>query len=523
MKWRHAAWVFGIIGMATSAIGQPAAPSSLPTTVPVIDRGPWVDAAVIEKLVQDGMDRSGAPSYVVGIVSRDGLVYAKAFGLADIAQNRAATVDTIYQIGSVTKTFTATLMCILRDEGKLNLHDPAAKYLPGNVSLPTDPRGAPAITFWHLATHTSGLPVHPVNRRDVPDSPSVMLPYSVEELYLGLNRTGLIAPVGTRFQYSNLGMGLLGNLLERAERKPYEQLLQRRLLEPLGMNSTRITLTQDDLNRFATHYWAGDASQQPRERWIFGEVCGFGGITSTVPDLAKYVVMFIRCGEVESVQGPVVRGASLREMCTAQFITSPRWRMAQGLGWQIQHLDDDQELITHGGEVDGNAAHVVFSLQQGVGLIVLCNTGRDAAGLVAEPLMQQIVRNLASQRAGALELYRQQKYAEAAQAMSGPLQRVPADAELWTLLGQASLELNANQRAAEAFERAAQLSRDRATSLYNAACGWAKAGKSDDAFRCLGAAIANGFRGREHAETDSDLASLRTDPRWSELFLAPSK
>ncbi len=522
MKWKRVAWVLGLIGLAWVAVGQPAAPSTVPTTAPAMDHAPWVDPAVIDRLVADGMNRSGAPSYVVGIVSRDGLVYAKAFGLADIGQNRSATVDTIYQVGSITKTFTATLMCILRDEGKLNLYDPAAKHLPAAVKLPTDPRGAPAITLWHLATHTSGLPVHPVNRKDVPDSPNVMLPYSIEELYLGLNRTSLIAPIGTRFQYSNLGMGLLGHVLERAGEMSYAQLLQQRLLGPLQMNSTRITLSDDDLRRFATHYWAGDSSQQPRERWIFGEVCGFGGIASTVPDLAKYIAMFIRCSEVESVKGPVARGASLREVGTAQFIISPRWRAAQGLGWLIEHLDEDQELITHGGEVDGNSAHIAFSLQQGVGVIVLCNTGRDAAAIVAEPLIQQIVRNLATQRTQAIELSRQRKYSDAVRALAGPLERVPADAQLWSLLGQASLELNQNERAAEAFERAAQLFRDRPISFYNAACGWARAGKPDSAFRCLRAAVASGFSEREHAQSDSDLASLRTDPRWRELFPAAS-
>jgi CubicO group peptidase (beta-lactamase class C family) len=170
--------------LTTSAAASCARPGQNPPVVgpaanAPANAAPWVDPAEIDRLVEAGMRLSGAPSYVVGIVSREGLVYAKAFGLADIGANRRATVETIYQVGSVTKTFTATLLCILIDEGTLSLDDPVAEYLPAGVCLPTDHHGAPAITLRHLATHTSGLLTNPINRKNVPGSPSVMMPYSL--------------------------------------------------------------------------------------------------------------------------------------------------------------------------------------------------------------------------------------------------------------------------------------------------------------------------------------------------------
>src|SRR5688572_22228372 len=114
-----------VCSIGVSGQSQPATTRTALAPVPA----PLYDEVAIERLVREGMASSGAPSYVVGIVVADDLVYAKAFGLADVGQNRAATVDTIYQVGSLTKTFTATLLCALRDDGKLRLDDPVAQFL----------------------------------------------------------------------------------------------------------------------------------------------------------------------------------------------------------------------------------------------------------------------------------------------------------------------------------------------------------------------------------------------------------
>jgi CubicO group peptidase (beta-lactamase class C family) len=494
------------------AHAQTPAPTAPAAPVPLFDE------AAIERLVQESMAKSGAPSYVVGLVVGDRLVYANAFGLADVGQNRPATVDTIYQVGSLTKTFTATLLCALRDDGKLRLDDPVSQFLPPEVTLPTDPLGAPAITLRHLATHTSGLPSNPVNRRDVPDSPSVMMPYSARELYDGLPHTRLDAPVGARWRYSNLGVGLLGHALERAGGAQYEALLKRRLLDPLRMTNTTVTLSDEQLDRFATHYWYGDASRAPRQRWIFGEVCAFGGVASTVPDLAKYVVMYLRQGVPEAADGPVVRGATLRELCAPQRMISPRWRQANALGWFVERTDQDVELVAHGGEVDGNSSFVAFAPQLGVGAIVLANTGRDAATIVGEPLIQQMIRAAAADRARALELVKAESSEETIEALQAVVTRAPADGEAWAALGVARLSAGRHEPALAAFRRAVQLGHNRMNSAYNAACAAARAGMADEAFTWLAAARSHGFRDREQAERDPDLASLRGDPRWQDAL-----
>jgi CubicO group peptidase (beta-lactamase class C family) len=124
------------------------------------------------------------PSLSVGIVRRHELIYAKSVGLAERSHSRPATPDTLYRIGSATKVFTATLLALLRDRGIVRLDDAVAQHLPPEVKLPTDPRGAPAITLRHLATHSSGLPRLPVNLQNKGDDPYGG--YTVEDLYAGL-------------------------------------------------------------------------------------------------------------------------------------------------------------------------------------------------------------------------------------------------------------------------------------------------------------------------------------------------
>src|SRR5262249_5694080 len=156
------------------------------------------------------------------IVRQQDLVYAKSFGLADRRNFQAATVHTLYRIGSITKVFTTTLLAMLRDRGAVRLDDPVANYLPSEVKLPTDPRGAPAITLRHLATHSSGLPSLPPNL--VPKGEDPYGGYSVDALYAGLAQIRLVVPIGAGENYSNLGMGLLGHALERAAGMPYEEM-----------------------------------------------------------------------------------------------------------------------------------------------------------------------------------------------------------------------------------------------------------------------------------------------------------
>src|SRR5687767_12715314 len=147
--------------------------------------------------------------------------------------------DTLFEIGSITKVFTSLLLADMIQKGEVALTDPVAKYLPETVRMPE--RGGKKITLEHLATHTSSLPRLPANMfpRD-PANPYA--DYTTGQLYEFLSSTELMRDIGEKYEYSNLGVGLLGHALARRAGMSYETLVRMRILEPLGMKSTTISL-----------------------------------------------------------------------------------------------------------------------------------------------------------------------------------------------------------------------------------------------------------------------------------------
>jgi CubicO group peptidase (beta-lactamase class C family) len=186
---------------------------------------PGLDA-VVDRLVQRFLVDYNIPGSAVGIVHDRQLVYAKEHGVRSVERQEPVAVYTLFQIGSVTKVFTTTLLVQLRDKGLIALDDPVDQYLPEHVETPWragDEFVRP--TLRQLATHRAGLPRNPPNRLDRPHSPSVMEPYSVVEFYQRLAMTTLTFFPGTSWQYSNDGFAVLGHALERVTGCPYEALL----------------------------------------------------------------------------------------------------------------------------------------------------------------------------------------------------------------------------------------------------------------------------------------------------------
>jgi CubicO group peptidase (beta-lactamase class C family) len=211
--------------------------------------------AVVDRVVQRFLGDNDIPGAAVGIVRDGKLLYAKGHGVRSVERQEPVAVNTLFQIGSVTKVFTTTLLLQLRDEGRLALDDPVGTYLPAQAETPSWRQGEERVmpTLRHLATHRAGLPRNPPNRRDRPHSPSVMEPYSIAELYQGLAKTTLTSRPGTAVQYSNYGFGVLSHVLERATGQPYEALLHEKLLAPLAMMETARLTARDRSG--SPHHW----------------------------------------------------------------------------------------------------------------------------------------------------------------------------------------------------------------------------------------------------------------------------
>ena len=346
-------------------------------------QGPF-DEDALDTKIQEYLKRQAIPGAVVGIVDGEKLVYRKAFGLRDVAAGAPMTTDTSFQIGSMTKSMTAELMGILRDEGLLGFDDPISTHWPKDVELPPPLQRR---TLRQLATHTAGLPRNVTNCRNVEDSPSVAMPYSVRELYEGLQRTELVELEG-KSQYSNIGPAILGHILERVSGVPYERLLRDRLLIPLGMSSTGIQPTHEQEQRVAVHYWKGDGDPPiERERWIFGEGAAHGGVFSCVDDLARYVIyqyagnakIRMRSETLTELHTPVVRF----EDSTGTWL---------GIGWFIYYKLPSATIILHDGGVDGNSASIAFVKASRLGVIAFTNRGGDTAADLAKTALRTAMR-----------------------------------------------------------------------------------------------------------------------------------
>lgn len=336
-----------------------------------------VDPEAIDDAVNRVLAARDIPGAVVGVLEGGKLVHQKAYGYKRLDPKTPMALDTVFQIGSVTKSMTATVLADLIEDETVRWDTLVRSLLPESKA----PKPIGALTLRQIATHTSGLPRSAPNRRNVPDSPSVALPYSVEDLYAGLAASTLEGKPGDRWSYSNFGYGLLGHLLARAEKKPFETVARTRLFRPLGMTSTGVHPTPAIKKRMADHHWDRDHPRRAQKRWIFGQIAGHGGVYSTVGDLAHYIAF-----HQGMKPGPLGK-ESLADLHRPRVPLEKDSPHSMGTGWFIHKLGP-VKMCGHGGEVDGHSSFVGWIPGHGIGLIVLANLGSDAA----ERLSRRIVR-----------------------------------------------------------------------------------------------------------------------------------
>lgn len=267
--------------------------------------------------------------------------------------------DTRFEIGSVTKTYTALLLAEASARGEVAYHDPIADYLPRGA-VPVHRSGTP-ITLLHLATHTAGLPRLPAGFL------AAALPawftdpyagYSARQLLASLGSTRVRSRPGSRVHYSNLGVGLLGQLLAQVAATDYPRLLDARVLGPLGLTRT----TCDPGSAQAVGYWHG----RPRPPWRIPALPGAGALRSSARDLLRYL---------EALLDPAGAGGLAHALTEVrrQRLVLPRSGDGLCLVWN-QRSRHGRDLLFHSGGTRGFTAFLGFCPQTGTGLAALANT-----------------------------------------------------------------------------------------------------------------------------------------------------
>jgi D-alanyl-D-alanine carboxypeptidase len=330
------------------------------------------------------------PGIAAGIAGPDGLRWWHASGFADIESGRRPDERTLYRVASITKTFTATAVLQLRDEGRLRLDDPAVRWIPElrRVSSPHAP--IEDLTIRRLLMHTSGL------QGEVPwqDTDRFWL-YTPEAMIEVLHLAQVRTPPEVDHKYSNFAYELLGVVVERVAGRPYTEQVRSRILDPLGMGDTTWTPDPDQAARAAVGYDARLHDDIPaRARQVDpGLFLADGGLWSTLADLGTWIGQQLRADSgLERGPGQVLRGATLAEMQRPSFLSKPEWSEAQGLGWYGTR-SGETVLIGHGGALWGYLTNVSFSATGRVGAIVLLN-GVGPASPLARELVEAVLPKL---------------------------------------------------------------------------------------------------------------------------------
>jgi CubicO group peptidase (beta-lactamase class C family) len=217
----------------------------------------------------------------VGLLEPDGRTRVVAFGDPGPGQP-PLDGNSVFEIGSISKVFTATVLAELVREGRVSLDDPAQKYLPDSVHLPT--RNGKQITLGNLSSQNSGLPRMPDNFHPA-DPMNPYADYTVQQMYDFLNGYQLTRDPGEEFEYSNLGVGLLGHILARIVGQSYERMERERVWQPLGMTHTAITFTPWMKAHLALGH---SASGEVVPNWDLPTLAGAGAIRSTTNDMLKF-------------------------------------------------------------------------------------------------------------------------------------------------------------------------------------------------------------------------------------------
>jgi CubicO group peptidase (beta-lactamase class C family) len=313
--------------------------------------------AILRERIDIGKQSVGI---VVGLVDEKGPRIIR-YGKVSRDSDRTVDGDTVFEIGSATKVFTGLLLADAVERGEMKLDDPISKYMPSSVKVPT--RNGRQITLLDLATHTSGLPRLPDNL--VPkDANNPYADYTVEQLYAFLSGYTLIRDIGATYEYSNLGVGLLGHILALRAGTNYEALVLERICRPLGMTNTLITLTPELRSRLATGY---NKAGKPVADFDMPTLAGAGALRSTANDLLKFVAANL--GLTKSDLWPAMQLAQ----APRREASSPAMPDTQiGLCWHVSNKSGT-EVIWHNGETMGYHSFIGFDQKNRRGVVVLSN------------------------------------------------------------------------------------------------------------------------------------------------------
>ena len=319
----------------------------------------------IQKLGTEYAAKRADAALVIGVLQW-GTNSVTGFGRVSATNSATPDGETLFEIGSATKVFTAVVLAQMVNEGTVKLDDPISRYLPKEATSPQ--KDGSEICLVHLATHSSGLPRLPEDLlTTAKDQMNPYLDYHPADLYRNLSAHELKTVPGQKMLYSNYGYGLLGHLLELKAGKPYETLVREIICAPLTMSNTVIQLSAEQRTRLSPGH---DPKGAVVPNWDFAVMAPAGAFRSTANDLLKFVEANLRTQP----------NALSRALALAQERHYREMAGGIGLAWQIIEPVEGQKWHWHNGGTGGYVSFVGFDLTNQVGVVLLSNYGDAMAG-----------------------------------------------------------------------------------------------------------------------------------------------
>jgi CubicO group peptidase (beta-lactamase class C family) len=343
-------------------------------------------APKLDTLLAARADETGTTGAAVGIVLEGDVVYVRGFGVRELEAKQPVDANTLFRVGSVSKTITALAVLKLRDQGRIVLDAPAATYVPALASLRSPTKDSAPFTVRHLLTMTSGLPYDDMWGAVTFGQSDVELARLLEQ---GPSFAG--AP-GERYQYSNLGFALLGKIVEAVSGEPFAEFVAHEVFAPLGMKSSAYVTGPIPWTHMAVGYFEEGERLVPEPIESDGVFAPAGGVYTSVNDLARYAAYHLAAypPRDDPETGPV-RRSTLREMHAGQ--TWARWgddapvlrrlptgapsltASSYGLGWMQNTTCLAEGIVQHFGFEPGYWASIRLLPAQGIGIVTISTTG----------------------------------------------------------------------------------------------------------------------------------------------------
>ncbi|GEC87714.1 serine hydrolase domain-containing protein [Brevibacillus brevis] len=351
----------------------------------------WMDS--FEQYAQKWITKGQVPGVCMGIAKDGQIFYSNGFGFRDVEQQLGVTIDTVFGIGSITKSFTCVAVMQLQEAGKLSVHDPVVKYLPEFRLKNLD---VGQITIHHFMTNTSGIPPLPtfyasvmrsLEENEVEDHPFLQnhtddaVPIDTYEDLMNVISAldlELLGPPGTEFSYSNDCFALLGAIIERVSGKSYEAYVKEHIIDPIGMEHTSFFLEElngyENITKLYIMRDRGDHKEViPSPNWWdtpASRAAGF--LKSTVRDMLRYTDIFCK-GGLTPGGNRILTSESVQQMITPYFPTDLVPGQFYGYGLVITSDFYGKTLVEHSGGIKGVTSQMCFFPETGLAGVALSN------------------------------------------------------------------------------------------------------------------------------------------------------